>query len=167
VNYIRVESGKDGKPSANALRGFCLLGQGESDFGLYISNTKSNDCEGFLFNQDHALLTEEEQKISKQYWDFCHKQRPRVRREIARANKAIHQKTGMRWFLDWIEENDKLNQQFIMDHLEELIAFRKKFELSWKNYLQFVDLIANFGKQYLDSHNQTRLLDVQQKEKTP
>ena len=152
ANFIRVQGGKDGKPSTNSLRGFCILGQGESDFGLYVSSTICGDCTGFMFDQTHALLTEEEQKISKQFYDFCRKEGPKIRREINKANRAIEKKTTMRWFFNWMEENDKLDERFRQEHLDELIAFRNKFELSWNDYLQFVDLIANFGKQYLDSH---------------
>jgi hypothetical protein len=154
-NYVRIESGHDGKPSVNALRGFCVLGQGESDFGLYISSSKSGDCEGFMFSQSHVLLTEEEQRIAKDFWNFTKQNRKKVRREIDKADHAIRKKTKMMWFSDWMEEDAELNRQFIILHMDGLVAFRKKFELSWKDYMQLVDLVANFCKQYVAKHRKS------------
>jgi len=147
-NYVRVQDNRnDDLPSSNVRRGFCLLGQGEGRFDLYVSSSMCHDCKGFMFSQSKALITEEEQKISQLYRAFERKEG----REIEKILKATHREMAKKhWFFCWIEARGETNKQFKIKNLDMLMKFEEKFDLSWKDYIQFIDLITNFGKQYVE-----------------
>lgn len=150
TNYIRIQDNRnDNLPSTNVRRGFCMLGDGEGDYGLYVSSSRCQDCQGFMFDQTKAAITEEENKISDLYYSFEKKEG----KQIAKILKATHDEMAKKnWFFCWIEERAETNKQFRIKHLDMLSDFEKKFDLSWKDYIQLRDLISNFCKQYIAAH---------------
>lgn len=148
-NYVRVQDNRNADlPSTNVRRGFCLLGLAEGNFSLYISRSGCHDCQGFMFSKVKALVTEEENKISQLYWDFEKKEGKQIETILRATNKKMAKND---WLFCWIDARAETNKQFRIKNLDMLIEFQKKFDLSYKDYLQFIDLIANFGKQYIQN----------------
>jgi hypothetical protein len=58
-------------------QGFCILGQLEGDWGLYVSSSISTKCAGFIFSEDHAKIHEAERKLTDDFHEFLHTDAPR------------------------------------------------------------------------------------------
>lgn len=146
-NFVRVQDSRNSDlPSTNVRRGFCLLGNCEGDYSLYVSSSTASECKGFMFSQAKALITEEENKISQLYHTFEKKEGKQIEKIFNATHKEMSKNN---WFFCWMDTRAETNKQFKVKNLDMLIEFEKKFDLSYKNYLQFVDLVANFGKQYV------------------
>lgn len=53
-------------------QGFCLLGQLEGDWGLYVSTSGSHNCAGFIFSEETAKIHAAERELSDDLHDFLH-----------------------------------------------------------------------------------------------
>jgi hypothetical protein len=53
-------------------QGFCILGQLEGDWGLYVSCSISTTCAGFVFSAENTKIHEAERQLSKDQFEFIH-----------------------------------------------------------------------------------------------
>lgn len=53
-------------------QGFCILGQLEGDWGLYVSCSISTRCAGFVYSEEHAKIHEAERKLTDDFHEFLH-----------------------------------------------------------------------------------------------
>ena len=53
-------------------QGFCILGQLEGDWGLYVSCSISTRCAGFVYSEEHAKIHEAERQLSDDLHEFTH-----------------------------------------------------------------------------------------------
>jgi hypothetical protein len=149
TNYVRVQECQ--KSRRHALRGFCLLGGseiGESDFGLYISASVSSECRGFILEPKKVKVTEEEKRISDLWYEFESKESPQLIKDI----DSIKTKEKRPWFFSWLEASHALFREFTTDHVKDIIAINEAYDMSWKDYLQFIDIVSELAKRYLDKH---------------
>jgi len=51
-------------------QGFCILGQLEGDFGLYLSSSKSRDCLGYLYSERNAKIYNAEHELDIELDDY-------------------------------------------------------------------------------------------------
>jgi len=51
-------------------QGFCMLGQLEGSYHLYISSSVSKDCMGYIFSDEHAEITKAEVELNNDINDF-------------------------------------------------------------------------------------------------
>ena len=53
-------------------QGFCILGQLEGDWGLYVSSSISTKCKGFIYSEENARIHDAERKLSDDLREFIH-----------------------------------------------------------------------------------------------
>ncbi|MCK5344861.1 MAG: hypothetical protein KAR20_15730 [Candidatus Heimdallarchaeota archaeon] len=69
-HYIRVND-----KSANNVgnrRGFCILGQLDGDYGLYISSSVSRECMGFIYDEEVYKISKAEADIKEEERKYLH-----------------------------------------------------------------------------------------------
>lgn len=70
ARFVRVNF--DSYKNVTNRQGFCLLGQLEGDWGLYIATSGSHNCAGFVFSDENAKIHEAERKLSDDFKEFMH-----------------------------------------------------------------------------------------------
>ena len=70
AHFIRVNF--DSYYNVTNRQGFCLLGQLEGDWGLYVSTSGSITCTGFVFSEGNARIHEAERKLTDDLHEFLH-----------------------------------------------------------------------------------------------
>ena len=70
AHFIRVNF--DGYYNVTNRQGFCLLGQLEGDWGLYVSSSISVKCAGFVFSEENAKIHAAERQLTDDMHKFVH-----------------------------------------------------------------------------------------------
>lgn len=70
AHFMRVNF--DGYYNVTNRQGFCLLGQLEGDWGLYVSTSGSHNCAGFVFGEENAKIHEAERQLTNDLHEFLH-----------------------------------------------------------------------------------------------
>ena len=70
AHFIRVNF--DGVYNVTNRQGFCILGQLEGDWGLYVSSSISSRCKGFVYSEKNAKIHEAERQLSDDMREFTH-----------------------------------------------------------------------------------------------
>jgi hypothetical protein len=70
AHFMRVNF--DSVYNVTNRQGFCILGQLEGDWGLYVSSSISTRCAGFVFSEAHAKIHEAERKLTDDFHEFLH-----------------------------------------------------------------------------------------------
>ena len=68
AHFIRVNF--NGYRNVTNRQGFCLYGQLEGDWSLYVSTSGEHNCVGFVHSVENARIFEAERKLSKDHDDF-------------------------------------------------------------------------------------------------
>lgn len=69
-HYQRVNF--DGIRNVMNRQGFCILGQLEGDYGLYVSNSISKECMGFILSELNLAIQEAEHKLDREESDYIY-----------------------------------------------------------------------------------------------
>lgn len=69
-HFIRVNF--EGYHNVPNRQGFCILGQLEGDFGLYVSSSISKECMGYVFDKHTCAIAEAEKQLSTDLNQFIH-----------------------------------------------------------------------------------------------
>lgn len=70
AHFMRVNS--DNLYNVMNRQGFCILGQLEGDWGLYVSSSVSTSCKGFIYSEENARIHDAERKLSDDLREFAH-----------------------------------------------------------------------------------------------
>lgn len=69
-HFIRVNF--EGSNNVSKRPGFCILGQLEGDFGLYVSSNIAKECMGYVFDQHTHAIAAAEKQLSTDLNQFIH-----------------------------------------------------------------------------------------------
>jgi len=70
AHFIRVNF--DSLYNVTNRQGFCILGQLEGDWGLYVSCSISVKCKGFVYSEENTRIHEAERQLSDDLYEFIH-----------------------------------------------------------------------------------------------
>jgi len=157
-NFIRVK--EEGDYKRIRRRGFCIYGQLEGDFGLYISSSKANDCLAFVFDEYNYETTKKENELAKKWNEFNFKledRRTKEYREVSKFLKDLSEFLSLRCVfskknLENMTPRKILNQMgkvremaydyFLEQHREEIRQLRKRRALSYQSYCRVLSTIS-------------------------
>jgi len=86
-HFSRVK--EDGDFRKIRRRGFCVLGQLEGNFGLYISSSSAEDCPAFMLDDYNYETTMMEFELAEKWNEFMHRIRDGRTREARELKKVI------------------------------------------------------------------------------
>lgn len=98
-------------------QGFCILGQLEGSYGLYVSNSRSYDCMGYLFCDEHANITRAENGLSNDMDDFLHSIEDKRTKNCKLIQPVIDAQT------EFFKQDDKYDGPAWLMALQELRRF--------------------------------------------
>lgn len=121
-------------------QGFCMLGQLEGHYSLYISSSVSKDCMGYIFNEEHAKITIAENGLNNDINDFLNSledkrtknsklAQPIINAQVAFFKQNEHIRDSMGWILA-LQNMRKLGIDY----------FRQSNEERYKNVYNMVSL---------------------------
>lgn len=67
-HFVRVNF--DGYENVMNRQGFCLLGQLDGEYSLYVSTSRSGDCMGFILSEKNLTITEAEHQLNRDVNDY-------------------------------------------------------------------------------------------------
>ena len=150
-HYIRVN-----EKSANNVgnrRGFCILGQLEGSYGLYISSSRSRKCMGFVYDEEVYKISKAEADIKdeeKKYLYSLEDRRTKNHKLIkpvydAHVNylKATQNKNdGLAWMMATQELRRVACDHFEAVNKERFYEIQKMVTLFESDYMKFMAQVS-------------------------
>lgn len=124
-------------------RGFCLYGQGEGDFSLYISSTIAYDCELYQEDEEAKKIYEVETKLRDEWVDIkwkIHDGRTKVGKEFKKFKEQYKPNESgffgiLRPQMDFLK---MLYQRFYEKHKEEFEFLNESCKMTKEGYMALI-----------------------------
>ena len=139
--FVRVkESGK-----LLNIRGFCVFGQGEGCYDLYISSSTALSCPHFVFDEENYEIEKRLEKIKRMIW----RESDRIEKELTEEFKESKKKP----FKDMLEimliSNQLAYERVRREKLDDIIKIRSMVKLNEKDYRKLLNGIQTFIFKFL------------------
>lgn len=154
AHFIRVNF--DGYYNVTNRQGFCILGQLEGDWGLYVSSSISVTCAGFVFSEENARIHAAERQLSDDLHDFVHSlydkrtANHKAVKPLIDAHKeffeSIEKQRKERSDIAWLAADQKV-REFANKHFEKVNAERYRdiyhmVSLKRAHYMRFLAQVS-------------------------
>ena len=134
-------------------QGFCMLGQLEGDFGVYVSCSVGANCMGFVYSEDHYKIQMAEQNIREEMEAFCKScedkrtSNYKLIEPLMEAHKeffkdAQKQPAGIAGLYASRKAHQIAREWFEKNHEEEYLRIRNMVNLRKSDYSKFLAKIT-------------------------
>lgn len=164
-NFMRV-----GKTEHSTIRkrGFCILGQGEGSFTLYLSCSGSGTCPSFTFDVEAIDLTNREDAFSnksRKYGDAYAAKRIAVMKNNANKTKSKHKVGFFDYFMIEMELRAEGIKEYHVNHWDEYTQLLGEVDLFYKEYLNLLDSFTKALVERFKPQPDIKLIGVHRKSK--
>lgn len=140
-------------------QGFCILGELEGDYSLYMSSSNSRECMAYIFDDAHFKITKAEKQLSEDVDKFTNslndgrttnhgQYEPVMSAHMGYFENVVGKGAGSSWMAAHMERRRFGYEQFKKDNSKRFFEVRDMVILNKSDYLKF---LAKFS---VEIHNQ-------------
>lgn len=143
--FVRVS----GEGAQTHLRGFCLKGMNNGEFGLYLSASYASECPSFVFNEENAKITEFENNLNG-IKDKYFRKGERDARKMLKNNPDMKLKYNP--FQSMLMGNSLGWERFVSDHRDDIIKLSDMAQLKHRDYWTLLNFVQTKMFQFVTAH---------------
>ena len=165
-HFNRVMNANRGLRGSSRRQGFCVLGQLEGSFELYISSSVAHQCQSFIVDEYNTETTRLENVLGEQLSKVKMKIRDH-RSRLYRQFKKFTLETQKEFDLDdkhsvwgWIEEERLVGEWFYFTHKKDYKVLHDRLAIPRTDYYAVLATIRTNLSQFIENFNAKQMTIV-------